>query len=71
MDWTRARVLGTVAATCVLVAATISPAFAQTDAATATSAEDFGGMEGLVAAAQEEGTLNVIALPPTGRTTAR
>ncbi len=33
-------------------------------AAQATSAADFGGMEGLIAAAQEEGTLNVIALPP-------
>jgi putative spermidine/putrescine transport system substrate-binding protein len=33
-------------------------------AAEATSAEDFGGMEGLVSAAQEEGELNVIALPP-------
>jgi putative spermidine/putrescine transport system substrate-binding protein len=32
-------------------------------AAEATSAEDFGGMEGLIAAAQEEGELNVIALP--------
>jgi putative spermidine/putrescine transport system substrate-binding protein len=34
------------------------------DAATATSAEDFGGMDALVEAAQEEGELNVIALPP-------
>jgi ABC-type Fe3+ transport system substrate-binding protein len=34
------------------------------DAATATSAEDLGGMEALVEAAQAEGTLNVIALPP-------
>jgi putative spermidine/putrescine transport system substrate-binding protein len=34
------------------------------DAKTATSAADFGGMEALVKAAQEEGTLNVIALPP-------
>ncbi|GFG53661.1 ABC transporter substrate-binding protein [Mycolicibacterium agri] len=30
----------------------------------ATSAEDFGGMEGLVEAAKKEGELNVIALPP-------
>ncbi len=30
----------------------------------ATSAEDFGGMDALVKAAQEEGELNVIALPP-------
>jgi putative spermidine/putrescine transport system substrate-binding protein len=34
------------------------------DAKTATSAEDFGGMEGLVEAAKAEGELNVIALPP-------
>jgi putative spermidine/putrescine transport system substrate-binding protein len=34
------------------------------DAKTATSAEDFGGMDALVAAAEDEGTLNVIALPP-------
>lgn len=33
------------------------------DAATATSAADFGGLEGLVEAAEAEGTLNVIALP--------
>lgn len=33
------------------------------DAATATSAEDFGGLDALVAAAQAEGQLNVIALP--------
>jgi putative spermidine/putrescine transport system substrate-binding protein len=32
--------------------------------AAATSAEAFGGMEGLVAAAKAEGKLNVIALPP-------
>ncbi len=35
-----------------------------TDAKSATSAEDFGGMEDLVKAAQKEGKLNVIALPP-------
>ncbi len=33
------------------------------DAATATSADDFGGFDELVAAAQAEGELNVIALP--------
>lgn len=33
-------------------------------AATATSAADFGGLEGLVDACKAEGTLNVIALPP-------
>ena len=37
---------------------------ADTDAATATSVEDFGGMDALIEAAQEEGELNVIALPP-------
>ena len=35
-----------------------------TDAATATSVEDFGDLDALVEAAQAEGTLNVIALPP-------
>ncbi|HEY4631289.1 MAG TPA: ABC transporter substrate-binding protein, partial [Blastococcus sp.] len=35
------------------------------DAATATSAEDLGGMDALVTAAQKEGQLNVIALPPS------
>jgi ABC-type Fe3+ transport system substrate-binding protein len=35
------------------------------DAATATSADDLGGMDALVKAAQKEGTLNVIALPPS------
>ena len=34
------------------------------DAKTATSAEAFGGMDALVAAANKEGALNVIALPP-------
>ena len=34
------------------------------DPKTATSVADFGGMEGLVAAANAEGALNVIALPP-------
>jgi putative spermidine/putrescine transport system substrate-binding protein len=33
-------------------------------AATATSAQDLGGMDALVKAAQKEGELNVIALPP-------
>jgi putative spermidine/putrescine transport system substrate-binding protein len=33
------------------------------DAATATSAEDFGGLDALVEAAKAEGQLNVIALP--------
>jgi putative spermidine/putrescine transport system substrate-binding protein len=34
------------------------------DAATAKSADDLGGMDALVKAAKAEGTLNVIALPP-------
>lgn len=34
------------------------------DPKTATSAEDFGGMDELIKAAQAEGQLNVIALPP-------
>ncbi|GLU45751.1 ABC transporter substrate-binding protein [Nocardiopsis ansamitocini] len=34
------------------------------EAAGATSAADLGGLEGLIEAAQEEGELNVIALPP-------
>jgi putative spermidine/putrescine transport system substrate-binding protein len=34
------------------------------DAASATSLEDFGSMDDLVAAAEDEGELNVIALPP-------
>jgi putative spermidine/putrescine transport system substrate-binding protein len=34
------------------------------NAAEATSAEDVGGMEGLIEAAKAEGELNVIALPP-------
>src|SRR5262245_39679773 len=58
---TAQRLLG--AAAIVAVALACGKAGAQ-DAATATSAEDFGGMEGLIAAAQEEGELNVIALPP-------
>jgi putative spermidine/putrescine transport system substrate-binding protein len=35
-----------------------------TKAASATSAQDLGGMDALVTAAKKEGTLNVIALPP-------
>ncbi len=39
-------------------------AAAGADAKTAKSAKDLGGMDALVAAAQKEGKLNVIALPP-------
>ncbi len=42
---------------------TAAAAGSAVDAATATSAEDFGGLEALVEAAKEEGELNVIALP--------
>jgi putative spermidine/putrescine transport system substrate-binding protein len=55
------RVLG--AAAVIAVALACGHAAAQ-DAATATSAEAFGGMDQLIAAAQAEGELNVIALPP-------
>lgn len=41
-----------------------SPSAGGVKASSATSAKDFGGMSGLVAAAKKEGTLNVIALPP-------
>ncbi|WP_328912350.1 MULTISPECIES: ABC transporter substrate-binding protein [unclassified Streptomyces] len=44
-----------------------SPSSAKGDgknAATATSAADFGGMDALIAAAKKEGKLNAIALPP-------
>lgn len=42
-----------------------SSSIPKASAAAATSAEAFGGMEGLVAAAKEEGRLNVITLPPS------
>ena len=51
------------AAATAIVALASASAGAQ-DAASATSAADLGGMDALVAAAQAEGELNVIALPP-------
>ncbi len=42
-----------------------SAAAKTTDAAQAQSAADLGGMSALVTAAQKEGTLNLIAVPPT------
>lgn len=61
---------GAVATLALLGLSACSPATGSTDApasdvdaATATSAEDFGGFDALVAAAQAEGELNVIALP--------
>ena len=63
----RKRVLAAItvfaAASIALSACAGTPAASDVDAATATSAEAFGGIDGLVAAAQAEGTLNVIALP--------
>jgi putative spermidine/putrescine transport system substrate-binding protein len=55
------------AASALLLSGCSAPAASGTDsdvdASTATSAEAFGGLEELVAAAQAEGELNVIALP--------
>ena len=52
-----------------LAGASCSPPEEESDstssAAKATSAKDLGGMEALVKAAEKEGELNVIALPPT------
>ncbi len=50
-----------------LTACSTTPAAttAAVNAATATSAADFGGVNGLVAAATKEGQLNVITLPPS------
>ncbi len=45
-------------------ASTASGSAGTVDAASAVSAEDFGGMDALVEAANAEGALNVIALPP-------
>ena len=65
MNWHRIHRLGLVVGIVTLVTAacggtteTASPW------ATATSAASQGGMDALVKAAQAEGTLNVIALPP-------
>lgn len=46
-----------------LTACSTESADANTEWGTATSAADFGGMDGLIKAAQEEGQLNVVALP--------
>jgi putative spermidine/putrescine transport system substrate-binding protein len=53
----------TAPATSTAPAPASSAAGATGDAATATSAAAFGGMDALVAAAKKEGTLNVITLP--------
>ena len=63
-----AAIVAVVAALAVGLAACGTAPTASVDntskAATATSAADFGGMDALIAAAQKEGELNVIALPP-------
>jgi putative spermidine/putrescine transport system substrate-binding protein len=60
----RATAHSLLGAAAIAVVALASGSAGAQDAASATSAEDFGGMDQLIAAAQEEGELNVIALPP-------
>ena len=68
----RAPLITTALATTALAALALAgcappqaaPSASAAKAASATSAEDLGGMDALVSAAKEEGTLNVIALPP-------
>src|SRR5690606_29329968 len=57
-------VLATVSALGACAAPEKEKSAENTSSAAATSAKDFGGMDALVEAAQEEGELNVIALPP-------
>lgn len=65
---TRRSILATAACSLAALAAFAPSAgaadFRTSKAATATSAADLGGMDGLIAAAKAEGELNVIALPP-------
>jgi putative spermidine/putrescine transport system substrate-binding protein len=56
--------LATVSAVAACSAPEKKPDKSTADAASATSAEDFGGMDELVAAAKKEGELNLIAIPP-------
>ena len=69
----RLMFLSAVGVTALLVSSCAAPKDDKSDeppadggvaASDATSAADFGDMDGLIAAAQEEGELNVIALPP-------
>jgi putative spermidine/putrescine transport system substrate-binding protein len=61
-----AAFIAVVAISLTACAGTSTPASTtKVDAKTATSAADFGGMDALVAAANKEGQLNVITLPPT------
>jgi putative spermidine/putrescine transport system substrate-binding protein len=72
MKRSRLLALVTASATVVALAACAAPEDSDDETTTesgvsaseATSAEDFGGMDALIEAAQEEGELNVIALPP-------
>ncbi len=72
MKKTRLLALTTASVLTLALAACSPPAKEGDDATTksgakaseATSADDFGGMDGLVKAAKKEGELNVIALPP-------
>jgi putative spermidine/putrescine transport system substrate-binding protein len=64
MNWHRFHRLGIAAATVLIVAACGGSTEAASPWATATSAASQGGMDALIKAAQAEGTLNVIALPP-------
>jgi putative spermidine/putrescine transport system substrate-binding protein len=61
---TAATLIGVTACSTASNAALNNPAAGDRKAATATSAAGLGGMVALVKAAREEGTLNVIALPP-------
>ncbi len=61
-----AAFVAVVAISLTACAGTSTPSSSTTvDAKTATSAADFGGMDALVAAANKEGQLNVITLPPS------
>ena len=68
----RGRYVGIAVGVTLLIAACSPPtsngssgsASGGTNAATATSADAFGGIQGLITAAKKEGALNVIALPP-------
>ncbi len=73
MKHTRLATLGVVAAASAMVLAACAPPAddnppvtpdSGVNAAEATSAADFGDIDGLIEAAQAEGELNVIALPP-------
>jgi len=64
MNWHRINRLGLVLGIVTLVATACGSTAAVSPWATATSAASQGGMDALIKAAQAEGTLNVIALPP-------